>query len=219
MLSKPLPYVYICTHKETKEYYIGYRYKNTIPSYQDLPIYRTSSKKVKDRFDEFEYAIIAEFFNKEDAYLFEQTLIKDHFDDPQCLNQTHFHGHKMFTKHSRETKEKIRKALTGRKRPPFTEEAKVNMAIARKNRNFQLVHSEVTKQKMRDAHIGRIYPEASEEKKLAISAANKGKKRTHEQCLRIAQACQNRGPRGPRSEETKRKIAETLRKNHRRLSV
>lgn len=62
---KPLPYVYICTHKETGHFYIGYRERNKTPSSIDLQKYKTSSKYVNPRFDQFSWKIIAEFFDGE----------------------------------------------------------------------------------------------------------------------------------------------------------
>lgn len=63
------------------------------------------------------------------------------------------------TKHSEESKEKIRRAHLGKKMPPFSEEAKRNIGLAR----FGRKHSEETKRKMRIAAVrgyanGRIKP-------------------------------------------------------------
>jgi hypothetical protein len=86
--EKILPYVYICIHKTTEEFYIGYRSANKVPSSEDLgKVYFTSSKRVKPIFEEFNFYIIAEFFDSNDAYNHEQTLIKDHFNDALCINQ------------------------------------------------------------------------------------------------------------------------------------
>lgn len=85
--EKIMPYVYMCIHKITKQFYIGYRCSNKKPSHIDLPIYKTSSKKVKPIFNEFDWFIVAEFFNKQDAHKFEVELIKEMWDSPLKLNQ------------------------------------------------------------------------------------------------------------------------------------
>jgi hypothetical protein len=45
--EKSTPYVYICTHNVTGEFYIGYREANKKPSHIDLLEYKTSSKKAE----------------------------------------------------------------------------------------------------------------------------------------------------------------------------
>lgn len=91
LVHKVLPYVYKLTHKETGEFYIGYRAANKVYSSNDLGCkYFSSSKKVKSiGFENFNIEIVAEFFAWEDAYDFEQGLIKEHFKDPLCLNRNY----------------------------------------------------------------------------------------------------------------------------------
>ncbi len=87
---KNFPYVYIVTNKFTSEFYIGYREANSLPSEQDILRYKTSSRIVKPKFDEFVPQIVAEFFTEtatDDAYWFEQQLISEHIGDPLCLNR------------------------------------------------------------------------------------------------------------------------------------
>jgi len=75
--SKVLPYVYFCQEKNSPYFYIGYRYKNFLPSTEDFgKKYFTSNNYVKNNFYNFEHTIIAEFFNKADAYKFEQELVQ-----------------------------------------------------------------------------------------------------------------------------------------------
>lgn len=89
--EKSLPYVYLGIHKTTKEFYFGFRKQNcnnNIPSNEDLGIkYFTSSQKVKKSFFEFDWIILAEFFNWEDAYKFEQELICTNIKNKLCLNK------------------------------------------------------------------------------------------------------------------------------------
>ena len=79
----------MCVHKETNKFYIGYRERNNIPSSFDLPKYKTSSNTVRPNFHEYNWSIIAEFFDGKSAYQFEQYLIHLHWSDPLLLNKLH----------------------------------------------------------------------------------------------------------------------------------
>src|SRR3989304_2364230 len=95
--TKVLPYVYRLDHPVTGEFYIGYRSANKTPSSEDLGIlYFTSSKEASRRFNEFTITIIAEFFKKEDAYIFEQQLIHENWSNLLKLNKRCFHGSNNF---------------------------------------------------------------------------------------------------------------------------
>lgn len=96
--TKVMPYVYLGIHKITKEFYIGYREANTIPSHLDLFKYRTSSTIVEPNFNEYDWYIVAEFYNGDDAYDFEQQLIYENWRDPLLLNEQYRlrHGKKRF---------------------------------------------------------------------------------------------------------------------------
>jgi hypothetical protein len=85
---KVLPYVYELKHKTTGEFYFGFRRANTAPALDDLgKAYFTSSKYVTPRFDEFEFYVIAEFFDENDAYWFEQSLIEENWKNSLLLNR------------------------------------------------------------------------------------------------------------------------------------
>src|ERR1035437_2862335 len=85
--TKVSPYVYWLTHKITGQFYIGYREANLIPSDQDLPIYKSSSDTIdKLGFENFDYQILAEFFDGDSAYDFENRTIEANFYDALCLN-------------------------------------------------------------------------------------------------------------------------------------
>jgi hypothetical protein len=72
------PYVYKCTEKETGKFYIGYRFKNTVPAKEDLgKHYFTSNDYVKKNFNNFDYEIVAEFPDRKSAFAFETKLIKE----------------------------------------------------------------------------------------------------------------------------------------------
>lgn len=75
-------------HRLTGEFYFGFRCANKVRSEYDLGIkYFTSSKHIKNNFLEYDAIIVAEFFTKDDAYVFEQQLIKEHFNHPLILNK------------------------------------------------------------------------------------------------------------------------------------
>ena len=87
--DKAVPYVYICTHKDTNQFYVGYREVNVrlnVPSHLDLPEYKTSSKIINPDWENYTWFILAEFFDPSHAYSFEQQLIYDNWDNPLMLN-------------------------------------------------------------------------------------------------------------------------------------
>ena len=98
--DKAVPYVYICTHKETNQFYSGYREANVKlnrPSHLDLPEYKTSSTTIRPDFPNYTWTIVAEFFDPSHAYIFEQQLICDNWDNPLLLNGYYRLGeHKQF---------------------------------------------------------------------------------------------------------------------------
>lgn len=95
--TKIFPYVYKLTHKNTGQFYIGYRKSITqkLPSNEDIMKYKSSSKLIKELgFPNFEVEIIAEFFDGISAYDFEQELIYENFKNPLCLNRMCHHNAK-----------------------------------------------------------------------------------------------------------------------------
>lgn len=89
-----MPYVYMCIHKETKKFYIGYRCANTQhnrSSHLDFPKYKSSCKEIKLNFNEYEWIILAEFFDSNAAYDYEQLLIFENWHDPLLMNESCFH--------------------------------------------------------------------------------------------------------------------------------
>lgn len=135
LVHKVLPYVYKLTHKETGEFYIGYRAANKVYSSNDLGYkYFSSSKKVKTiGFENFHIEIVAEFFNAEDAYEFEQGLIKENFKDPLCLNK-HYTISDMWKFNStglKRSKETIAKRIAARKGYTHSKETRLNISKSR----------------------------------------------------------------------------------------
>lgn len=150
-----LSYVYKLIHKQTNEFYFGMRFGNirlNRKSEDDLGIhYQSSSNLVKLRgFENFDYYILAEFFEVSDAFNFEQELIKEHLKHPLCLNQyVAFNNETMFhytnagktkendpgilkmsknlsgrTKETHESVAKTWRKMKGRKRPNISKHLK-----------------------------------------------------------------------------------------------
>lgn len=146
-----LPYVYRLTHKESGQFYIGYRYANRVQSYLDLGCkYFSSSPTIKSiGFENFNIEIIAEFFKADDAYEFENELIRKNFKDPLLINKfytinevrfntidfKHPTGHKLPQEH----KDNISKSLRGKymgkdnhcfgKKLPIAHKEKISKAL------------------------------------------------------------------------------------------
>ena len=182
-----MPYVYKLTHKETNEFYIGVRYGNSYPAHLDLGIrYKSSSKVVKPRFNEFNYEILAEFDDKESAIDFEQKLIEDHWGDPLILNKA-IQVTKTFRckGHSEETKKKMSESKKGK--PPNNKGKQLSEETKRKisEKASLYRHSEESKEKIRQKAIGnkrglgnksRTGQTQSAEERLKKSEALKGEK-------------------------------------------
>ncbi len=138
--TKVLPYVYIGIHRETGQFYIGSRTtkKLKLPPEQDLQKYRTSSKVVKPIFDEFDWYIVAMFFDPINCHMFEQELIYDNFKSPIILNKSCtykntkiFQNFKTKIVMSEKQRNDIRMRFIG---VPKTEEAKLLMSEAKSKR-------------------------------------------------------------------------------------
>ena len=153
---KVLPYVYKAVNKESNEFYIGVRWGNKVPSNQDLGIkYFTSSKRVKPISEEFDYFVLAEFFNKDDAIQYEQDLIEENWTDPLLLNKAiQVSKHFKCEGHTPETCEKISNAHKGRehwnKGKKLSKEHRQKLSIAAAKQT----HSEETKEKIRKKALG-----------------------------------------------------------------
>lgn len=180
--ERPAPYVYKGTHPTTGEFYIGSRIaKNISCSHLDLRTYKTSSKEVKARFDEFEWIIVAEFFSGDAAYDFEQELIHYSWETPGSLNKSCYYGKRRFRMAGPRSKEhsvKIGMAHRGKtisaeqreksslvhKGKKLSEETKAKMSASQTGRK----HSEETKQRMR-----KPKPPFTDEHRAKLSAASK----------------------------------------------
>lgn len=117
-----LPYVYRLDNMNTGEFYIGFRESNTVLPENDIGIvYKTSSKFVKHRINEFTPSVLAVFYSAEDAYWFEQELIEHNFKVSGCLNKkfNRYNGNSVFcyspNSNNADAREKISRKMTGRK--------------------------------------------------------------------------------------------------------
>lgn len=166
-----LPYAYKLVHRETGQFYFGYRFKNKVRAELDLGIkYFTSSKIVKPKFYEFNFQVLAEFFDAADAYAFEQHLIEENFKNPLILNA---HYHKNGGNHF------LQKA-------PHSEESKKKIGLASKNRP----RTKEWQDKQRTSHLGKTH---SQETKDKMSLARKGKIKTPEHLAKISKALKGSG--------------------------
>lgn len=129
-----MPYVYICTHKLTGKFYIGYRCANVNhnrPSHLDFLKYKSSNHEIKNNFNEYDWVILAEFFNSDSAYDYEQLLIYNCWADPLLMNESCFHLKKRF------------------KPKPLTTEHKIAIGLAQSKPK-----TETHRKKLSDANIG-----------------------------------------------------------------
>ena len=122
----PHPYVYKLVHKNTGQYYFGFRCSNVVPASDDLGTkYFTSSRSIKELgFENFDRIILAEFFDKHAAFEFESELIADHINDRQCLNKALNGTLCPIRKHTTlEHRQNLSKALAGKKRKHSDQQA------------------------------------------------------------------------------------------------
>jgi len=163
--TRAMPYVYKCVNRHTQEFYIGYRETNTLPSHLDFSFYKTSSPIVYNNFDDYDWTIVAEFFNGDDAYDIEQQLIFENWSNPLLLNQSCFYGKKRFKCKSISNKHKqsISNAQTGK---VLSNETKQKIRL---KRSLQITTNE-TKEKISKSLVGnsRSKTPRSEETKQKI---------------------------------------------------
>jgi hypothetical protein len=178
------PYVYRLTHKETGQFYIGYRCANKVPAEQDLGHkYFTSSKRVKEiGFENFDSEIVAVFFSKHDAHAHEFELIYESISHPFCLNET------------------SRISRIG----PHTEETKLKMSAAHKGK----VKTEAHRKALSIAKTGTTMPERSDEYRRKLSESHTGMKKPWATKQALINAAANVGRK--HSEESKRIRSEKM---------
>lgn len=186
-----MPYVYLLTHKISGQFYIGYREANKLPSNEDLPLYQSSSIEVhKLGFNNFEFLIIAEFFNGQDAYHYENVLIKEHFHNPLCLNKQYIENGKYRTVGpiSKEHRLKISNANKNRKKPPRSAEHCFKLSLSKKGRKTG-PRSIETREKISQSKKGNLI---SDEHRAKLITARKRVKLSPETYIKIGNALRGR---------------------------
>jgi hypothetical protein len=82
------PYVYICEHKVTGKFYIGSRWGNIDPWYDDLGSkYCSSCDEVRLNPSDYVFDLVSEFETGNDAYQFEQKLIAEFIHSGVLINK------------------------------------------------------------------------------------------------------------------------------------
>jgi hypothetical protein len=217
--DKAVPYVYICTHKDTNQFYIGYRMANVklnIPSHLDLPEYKTSSTTVRPDWSNYTWTIVAEFFGPSDAYTFEQQMIFDNWDNPLMLNGHCNIGKNQFRNngHTQKTKDKIKKSKTG---VEFSDSHKENIRLNSYMRGKPGPHAgksltDSHKNNLKLNHVGMTGKTQSEETKKKQSDAKLGKQLSDSHCESISRS--KTGDKHPnygthRTESTKQSLRQS----------
>lgn len=181
--EKVVPYVYMCVHKLSRQFYIGSRtaLNQKLPSHLDFPKYKTSSKIVKENFEEYAWTILAEFIGEyrfNNAYDFEQELIFLFWNNPLLINKSCFHNKNRFRIEGPRTqvhKDAIGKAHKGKTIPIPQRIQAVN--TRRNNGGWNI--TEETRALLRKAHTGKTHTTESKIKmmkpKAPFSAAHKKK--------------------------------------------
>lgn len=164
-----LAYTYIIRNKITDQFYYGSRYhnvrKNRTPE-EDLWIYYfTTSKYVKDDIDifgkeSFDASIIFTDQDYDMCYWYEQMLIKEHINNPLCMNKHYVDkdaGHHKFSSiglvHTDCSKRKMSLAKTG-KPLPRTESTTQKIVATRKKNGVR--PSKEAKLKQSNSMMGKI---------------------------------------------------------------
>lgn len=126
-----MAYVYMCVHKQSKKFYIGYRCANLRYnrfSHIDFPMYKTSHPDIKQNFSNYDWFILAEFFDGDSAYDFEQHLINEYWNHPLIMNESCYFGKPRFK--SKALSDTHKKAISKAQSKPKSESHKSNLAKA-----------------------------------------------------------------------------------------
>lgn len=181
------PYVYKGVHRETGEFYIGYREANELPAQQDFGAeYFTSSEEVDALgFENFEWCIVAEFYDEDrkkagdDAYDHENRLIGEDFHNPLCLNGQYTKDGQVRFKRSGplkdSTKQKLSDIKTGTK---LSEDTKYKIGMKHKG----MKRSDEARANIGEGLIGHVVSESTKRK---LSEYRTGTKQTEETKTKI----------------------------------
>jgi hypothetical protein len=172
--TKVLPYVYKLTHKLTGHFYFGYRFANKVPSSSDLGIkYFTSGKYTKTNFSNFDFLILAEFFNSLDAFNFEQELIFENRKNILILNRRYQKsGTKQFIRFGPLSPESLKKRAETLKNKSLEE--KLKMKLKASLSQLGKTRSEESKIKQSKTITGNKRAPHSAETRIKISKSHTG---------------------------------------------
>ena len=204
------PYVYKLTHKESGEFYIGYREANKVPALEDLgKQYFTSSNTIQELgFSNFDIEIIEEFETGIEAYNYEQILIKENIHDSLCLNG-HYHvngSYRFVGPHSDKTLLKMRNTRSSSQyRTALSERTKELWQDEeyRKKNDLSYLRTDEVKKKMSDS-------------KLEFYATEQGKQWSSDRSKKMWQDEEYRKKNDLsylRTDEVKKKISESVSKS------
>lgn len=149
MITFYSPYVYKGVNKTTGEFYIGVRYAHCRykrdPSDDLGVVYYTSSKIVKPIFAQFEWSIVAQFFTKEDALQFEESLISESWGNILLLNKnkggTRFHRPDNYVKKPYRKKDRSATVKALWETPEFREKMSQRRKGSHSTPEFKQAHS------------------------------------------------------------------------------
>lgn len=184
------PYVYRLTHKETKEFYIGYRKANQVASHLDLGHkYTTSSKLIKDMgFANFDIEVLCECINPDrkiagdDAYDIENEIIAEVFYNSLCLNGHFRRGGKARFRITEEGTSKM-KATNANRSDEEKARIKDKRTLAWRNKSNEEKIAIAEKQKETWANKGAT---VSEDTRIKISIAKTGVRKTDQARLNMS---------------------------------
>lgn len=168
IFSNPVPaYVYFIKHLPTGKFYYGSRYrhieKNLNPEQDFWKFYFTSSKEIQSLRKEtgdnsFEYKIIYTDIDTNKCFEYEQGLIKQHIDNPLCINKRYFDsakGKQVYFNYGKtlSTRGKPKSDITKQKmKKPKSAQHRANISKAQKinGGNGPAKHTEESKNKTRE---------------------------------------------------------------------
>lgn len=169
--------VYIHTNKINGKKYIGLTSKTPSERWRNGYGYNHSTHFNhairKYGWDNFDHEIYASGLTADGASELERKLISEFNTTNDCYGYNLDAGGSR-TKHSEETKQKMRDAATGRKHTPETIEKLRKASTGNKN-SVGHKHTEESNQKNREAHLGKTHT-LSEESKLKIAMSHKNRK-------------------------------------------
>lgn len=139
------PYVYMMLSKTDNTFYIGHRRANLHEANMDIGVYYfTSSKIVNPNFSNYYHIILKEFDSAKEAIVYECLLIKNNYNNENCINKAHWINH-IVTKEQYNSPERSKKISEKRKK--FI-----------KTSGYNPMNFEQSRNKVRESKIGERNP-------------------------------------------------------------